>query len=247
MKQIKITSPKNPDIIHIRKLLDDKSYRYERRQYVVEGINPLDNIAPLKKMYVREGTEIPAVNCETVFILSEQVFKTISSTENSQGVITTPDIKLLGLNDISPDKRYVLLDKLQDPGNIGAIMRNACAFGFQGIIVTPGTVDPFSPKSVRAASSAHNMIDIISVEHINQLGKYFVVTADMKGKDISVYTWPTAFILAFGNEGAGISEELRKFAKDSVSIPMSGKIESLNVAASAAIIMYSTTPKNRIS
>ena len=246
MKQIKITSPKNPDIIHIRKLLDDRRYRYECKQYVVEGINQLDNLAVLKKMYVREGVEIPAVNCDAVFILPEAVFKTISSTENSQGIITIADLKLLSINEINADEHYVLLDKIQDPGNIGTIMRNACAFGFKGIIVTPGTVDPFSPKAVRAAASAVNLIDIISIEHINQLGKFFMVTADMKGKDIAGYNWPKAFILAFGNEGAGISDELKKIAKDSVSIPMSGKIESLNVAASAAIIMYSSTSNKRI-
>ncbi|MFH1368964.1 MAG: RNA methyltransferase [Elusimicrobiota bacterium] len=246
MKKIIISSTKNPDIKHIRKLLDDRQYRYERGEYVVEGINTLDNLGIPKKLYVREGCEIPSVNCETVFILPEIVFNAVSSTENSRGVIAIVPLKLLTAKDIDKNGRYVFLDRIQDPGNLGAIMRSACAFGYKGIIVTPGTVDPFSPKSVRAAASAFNTMDIVKIENAAQLEGLYVIAADMKGKDISGYAWPQAFILAFGNEGAGISEELRKSAKDTVSIPMLGNIESLNAAASAAIIMYSSTHKDSI-
>jgi RNA methyltransferase, TrmH family len=235
-----ISSADNPEIKHAKKLLDDKKYRYEQGEYVIEGFNALDNLDKPVRLYVLEGTNLPSVICDKVFILTDKIFKTISSTENSQGIVVTAPLKLLKSKDIYRNERYVLLDKVQDPGNVGTIIRSACAFGYKGVIFTPGTVDPFSPKVVRSAASALNLVDMIKIDDFPQLGGFHIITADMKGKDISKFSWPASFILALGNEGAGISEELAKIAKGSVAIPMSGKIESLNVAVSAAILMYSS-------
>ncbi len=237
MNASRITSRSNPRIVHVKKLLADKRYRYERRQYAAEGVRVLDNASAVRELFVCEGVPVPPVPCAAVHAVSPAVFKTISTTEHSQGVVAVLDMRLFGPDRIDRNGRYVLLDRLQDPGNVGTIIRTAGAFGIDGIIVTPGSADPFSPKTVRAAASVMDKIDVIAADAAALAG-CTVIAADLRGEDARSFPWPDAFVLAIGNEANGISDEVRAVARSVVSLPLSGDIESLNAAVSAAIVLY---------
>ncbi|HBU70131.1 MAG TPA: hypothetical protein DEE98_07095 [Elusimicrobia bacterium] len=238
MAKIAITSAQNQKIKHIRKLLDDRRYRYECGEYVIEGTRALDNLKDAPEIYLRQGVTSPGISAETAYVLDEKVFDAISSTENSQGVIAIAKLRLKSFKEIDKNTRYALLDRIQDPGNIGTIIRSALAFGFKGIIITPGTADPFAPKTARAASSALNLLDIVKIDHPSELSGFNVIAADARGAASVSFNWPKAFILAVGSEGSGLSEEISAMAPEKVAVPISDKIESLNAAVSAAILMY---------
>ncbi|MHB9156150.1 MAG: TrmH family RNA methyltransferase [Endomicrobiales bacterium] len=234
----KITSRENPRIIHLKKLLSDKDYRYEHREYVLEGVRVLEDVPGIKEVFVRKGAAPPPVKAARHYEVDEKIFGGVSETRHSQGVMAVAALNVLGKEALERTGRYVFLDRLQDPGNMGTIIRTACAFGFNGIIITPGCVDPFSPKAVRAAASVTGKTAIIKVEGAVELKGHAVVAADVKGEDAASFLWPEGFILAIGNEAGGLSEEVRALAQAVVSLPISGCVESLNAAVSAGILLY---------
>ncbi|OGS17119.1 MAG: hypothetical protein A2219_04700 [Elusimicrobia bacterium RIFOXYA2_FULL_50_26] len=238
MLQKTITSKENARLKHVRKLLADKDYRYQTQEYVIEGPHALGRIAQVNELFVRAGAALPQVKADSLYCVETRAFGAITSTENSQGIVATAPLKVFGAQRISPGGRYVLLDRIQDPGNMGAIMRSACAFGYDAIIITPGCVDPFSPKVVRAAAGALTAIDVIQLKNQAELADYDIITASMDGKDISDFAWPDHFIIAIGSEAAGLSPEIRAMAKSTVSIPISNAMESLNAAVAAGILLY---------
>ena len=151
-------------------------------------------------------------------------------------VVSLPDVSVR-----SPQGACLLLDKLQDPGNLGTIIRTANAAGYNDIYLINCT-DAFSPKAVRASMSGIFFVNI----HIGTYEEVFsvlvdkvpVITADMFGQNIFLFEAPQNFCLCIGNEGNGVSEEVKKISSYQVSIPMRKSCESLNAAVSAAIAMY---------
>jgi RNA methyltransferase, TrmH family len=129
------------------------------------------------------------------------------------------------------DTIAVALDAVQDPGNVGTIVRLAAAFDAAGVLLLPGCADAYGPKAIRASAGA---ILNVPVATIDKLTAHNIVYADMEGEAAD----PPArdAVLVFGNEGAGVSEEIRRIAK-AIAIPMSKRVESLNVASSAAILL----------
>ena len=245
LKPQKITSLTNPRIQHLKKLFNDKEYRYANKEYVAEGIRVLDNIPLIKELFVCEGVVFQHVKAGKIYVVDKKVFEKVAQTEHSQGVIAVAELKILDTNEISEHGRYVLLDGLQDPGNMGSIIRTACAFSLDGVIITKGCVNPFSPKVVRSAASAIEKIDIINLENLIDLEGYRLIAADTDGKNISNFCWPDNFILAIGNEANGLSSEIRVMASDTLSIPICSEIESLNAAISAGILLYAATRLGR--
>jgi TrmH family RNA methyltransferase len=147
------------------------------------------------------------------------------------------DIRVGGRPDVDPGSRYVFLDRLQDPGNMGTILRTACAFGLKGAILSEGCTDPYAPKVVRAAAGALETLDIIRLNGVEELRGLFVVAADLQGEDLQRFSWPRGFVLVIGNEARGVSPTVKEAAQASVRIPLAC-VESLNAAVSAAIILY---------
>ena len=235
---IKITSRTNDRIKHLRKLLSYRDYRYEHKEFAVEGPRALEGIKNILELYVREDVNPPDIECAKTYIVSMGAFESAASTENSQGVIAVAGLNILDASVIDKDSKYLLLDRLQDPGNMGTIIRSACAFGFKGVIITPGTVDPFSPKVTRAASGALWKIDVIKTADVESLKDFTVIAADAGGEDAGSFAWPEGFLLAVGNEAGGLSEDIRGLARKTVWIPIQTGMESLNAAVSAGILMY---------
>jgi TrmH family RNA methyltransferase len=235
---IKITSKTNERIKSLKKLLEDKAFRYEQKEFAVEGLRALEDIKDVSELFVREDVQPPEIAAKKIYEVAKSVFESVSSTENSQGIMAVTGMNVLGAEDISKDSKYVLLDRLQDPGNMGTIIRTACAFGFKGIMITPGCVDPFSPKVVRACASALWKIDIINIEGVEELKELPIIAAGLEGADATDFKWPTGFALAIGNEARGLSDEILNASKEKVSIPTASGINSLNAAVSAGILMF---------
>ena len=233
-----ITSKSNPIIKEVS-ALSDKKYRKQSGLYVVEGIKPV-------KECIAAGCHIDRIICveglENSFtgatVVTESVFKSISSEKTPQGVLAVVKIPQSRLK--SPDKPCLLLDCLQDPGNLGTVIRTANAAGYEEIYMINCT-DPYSPKAVRASMSGIFFVNIYQgtrEEVLAALEGVPLVCADMHGEDIFAFDSPEQFCLCVGNEGSGISSEIKERASYTVKIPMRDTCESLNVAVSAGIAMY---------
>ena len=233
-----ITSKSNPTIKEICKL-SDKKFRKEFGLYLVEGIKPVNEcIAAGCKIEKIVCTEELSENYSGAIVVSREVFCSISSEKTPQGVIAVVQIPK---NDLRPpEKSCILLDRLQDPGNLGTIIRTANAAGYNEIYLINCT-DAYSPKTVRASMSGIFFVKVYSglqEEVLKALNGVPIVCADMDGENIFKFTPPQKYCLCIGNEGGGISEEIFNKAEFKVKIPMAETCESLNAAISAGIAMY---------
>lgn len=233
-----ITSKSNPIIKETAKL-HEKKFRREYGLYLVEGTKTVDEC-------VRSGQEITRLICTEKLLpkypsataVSEEVFSCISSEKSPQGVIAV--VKIPKNEPKAPQNRCILLDRLQDPGNLGTIIRTANAAGFEEIYLLNCT-DAYSPKAVRASMSGIFFTKIYCVTDDNLwevLEGVPLVSADMDGKNIFDFVPPEKFCLCIGSEGSGLNEEIIKKSAFKVSIPMRETCESLNAAVSAGIAMY---------
>ena len=234
-----ITSKSNPVIKDIIKLQSDKKFRTAEKSYIVEGIKPV-------KECISAGCDVKKVFCTEEFgkvfdgaqIVSESVFNAISTEKTPQGVLAVvalPEIEIQ-----PPKSSCILLDRLQDPGNLGTIIRTANAAGYNEIYAINCT-DPYSPKAVRASMSGIFFVKVYtgtSDEILAALEGVPLISADMSGEDIFKFAPPDKFCLCIGNEGGGLSSEIKEKSQFKVRIPMQKTCESLNAAVSAGIAMY---------
>ena len=177
--------------------------------------------------------------------VSEKDFRSAAETDSPQGVLAIADVPRRDLNtlDVPSECRMLILDGIQDPGNVGTILRTAAALGATATIALPGTVDLWNPKVIRSSMGAqfHHPAMHAGVE--DTLG--FLVrnsiplwATDVNGAPVDRGSAPGRLAIALGNEGAGISSSLREKAQRTVSLPISGSVESLNVAVAAGILLY---------
>ena len=177
---------------------------------------------------------------QKVFEVSDNDLLKISNLNHPQGVVAIFEIpKNKSFNHIDIDEITIVLDGIQDPGNLGTIIRTADWFGFKHIICSENTVEVYNPKVVQATMGSlsrvqihyQSLIDLLKSSSLPKFGTL------LKGNNLSETTWPKAGFLIFGSEGNGISEEILQIITHPVTIPGSGNTESLNVAISAAICM----------
>lgn len=256
MTELRIESKSN-QIIKNAKKLKEKKYRNESRQFLVEGFRLLEEAlksgrAVDKIFYLLEKEDDfqhyiqPHLNGETVYAVSEQALKEISSTVHPQGIvgIVSMDQKVRkDRNTLSGNPLYLYLDGLQDPGNLGTIIRSAHAAGAGGILLGKGTVDAYSDKVLRSAMGSLFHIPIITngVEMLDILrceGYKLAVTSLQASKSIFEEDLTQKLILVIGNEGSGVTEEMIEKAEVLLKIPMPGGAESLNAAVAASVILF---------
>lgn len=177
----------------------------------------------------------PIVRVERGVDFTQVLFDQLSDTRAPQNVIALFE-RPRGDASVILSRRdtiAVALDGVQDPGNVGTIVRLAAAFDAAGVLLLPGCADPFGPKAIRASVGAILSVPIATITLGELLGRSLFI-ADMHGQAVD----PPArdAVLVFGSEGTGVSDEVRRAAK-AIAIPMSKSVESLNVAASAAILL----------
>jgi RNA methyltransferase, TrmH family len=178
-----------------------------------------------------------------VIVLSDALFRAVSPVKTPIGVIALVDIPTReALPEREEDSFWVLLETIQDPGNLGSILRSAAAACATDIYLSDGCADAWSPKTLRAAMGAHFLVRIHEQSDLAEVARTFsgkVIATSLKAKN-SLYqtrlTGPVAFI--FGNEGMGLSDALLQATSDQIVIPMAGATESLNAAAAAAVCFF---------
>ena len=240
-----ITSKDNEIIKNIKKL-HDKKYRID--SYIVEGIKMVKEAISenqlIELIAIREDFEIKfdTKNIKIITV-SSKVFDDISDVKTPQGILAV--IKKKPNKQIETNTDYILaLDSLQDPGNMGTIIRTADSANINQIIINKTTVDPYSSKVIRSTMGAIYRMNIIEVENLEstlkelQSKSFKVITTDLKAEK-SIYDINyNRTIVVIGNEANGVSQEVLEIADERVIIPMLGKTESLNASIAASIMIY---------
>ena len=249
----KIISSKDNKIYKELVKLNQKKYRDEIGKYLVEGENLLFEAIRyghlIDKVILREDA-VFAYDMKTVtYKLSHNLFSQVADTKTSRGVMAVIKKKVTGISDFGrlcdAKDNLVVLDRLQDPGNIGTVIRTAEGAGYRGVICIRGTADVYSPKVVRAAAGALFRVPILYIsstdelfELVKKLNKKLTVSileGDYKYYNVNL---KEGVVLVIGNEGNGCSAEIVEAADCRVTIPMAGELESLNAAVAAGILMY---------
>ncbi len=165
----------------------------------------------------------------------------LSDTEHPQGVLLVCREPSQGFETLPVDARLLVLDAVQDPGNVGTLVRSAVAFGFEGVVCLEGTVDPWTPKAVRASAGMAFRLPVIVCTVSDMLNAFDergtpIFVASAEGRTDVYGRAPLALVL--GNEGTGVREEIRSVAADTVSVAMTGPVESVNVGIAGSILMH---------
>ena len=240
-----ITSLQNTQVKKWKKL-HARKYRDRMQKFLIEGFHLVEEADKsdweMETIIVQNGTTIPDwINENKVTAVNDRVFSEITQTDTPQGIAAVVYMKEV----VPKTDEYILLtDAIQDPGNLGTIIRTADAAGFSKIIVGSGTVDPFNDKAIRASQGSIFHVSLEKrdlIEAIQELKKsnYTVWASALdEAADYSELTVDGKAALIVGNEGAGISEAVLKEARQKVKIPIFGEAESLNVSVAAGILMY---------
>ncbi len=180
-----------------------------------------------------------------VEIVTDEELEALSDTESPQGVLLVCDEPAWSLETIPEEAegRYLLLDRVQDPGNLGTLVRAGRAFAVDAVVALDGTVDPWNPKAVRAAAGASFHVPVLKegwegVRVWCAEGGVALLAAKAGGVDVAEARPPRPWALAVGNEGAGVRDELLEVARTRIAVPMPGGAESLNVGVAGAILLY---------
>ena len=248
-----ITSKDNETIKEIRKL---KEKKYRKNKFIVEGTKMLkeaieENIN-IDLILLKEGTKVDIdISKYKNIEVTEKIFNTLTDVVSPQGILAV--INKENSKEIDFDSDYIIaLDGLQDPGNIGTIIRTADAANLKQIIVSKDTVDAYSPKVVRSTMGAIYRVKIIEVEDLLeaisnlQKNKFEIVTTSLE-TDKSIYDITyNKKVVVIGNEANGVSKNVSEASDYKVKIPMLGKTESLNASVAAGIMIYEYVRQNRI-
>lgn len=254
-----ITSKDNP-LYKAACRLTRKKYRDETGMYLIEGVKPLEDALQLgigiRNIFIREDRDVPETfPAEKSSLLDRGLFEKLSATETSQGVIATADKNIADISCFSgrmenSSGNVAILDRLQDPGNVGTIIRTAEAAGYRAVIVMSGTADVYSSKVVRAAAGSLFRMQLFSSSDIHETVRILkdsgkcIVSADLDTDALyNSVDLSENIALVIGNEGQGVSRGFLEASDIKVRIPMEGSIESLNAAVAAGILMYQSHNK----
>jgi TrmH family RNA methyltransferase len=232
-----ITSKDNPRVRRWAKLVRDARLRRAERRAIVEGPHLVSLVNPVA-LLVSESGRGRGLGGSGAILVSDKVFRAIVDVESPQGVAA--EIEIPAPRPL--DAPAVFLEGVQDPGNVGAILRSAAAFGVRSAVLDRACADPWSPKVLRAAMGAHFGLSILEAGDLAApvggfAGRVLCAVprggVDLRQADLS---GPIGWL--FGAEGPGVTERAKKLASQLVTIPMAAGAESVNVAAAAAICFH---------
>jgi len=247
-----ITSRENSLIKLVCSLQSSSKARRENNLFVIEGLrivrDAYDNSIRFDKLIISESAKEKysddiadfSKNSEEYYQIPDSLFNKISDTVSPQGIIALSQIPKSSTKQINSDGRYIALENIADPSNLGAISRTSEALGVSGLILTNNGCDPYSPKALRASMGTLLRMPIIIVEDFSDqlcnLGlKTYSCVVDSDALPINEINFDDGSILIIGNEANGITEKTKTSSDYRITIPMSGRAESLNAAVAAAI------------
>ena len=261
-----ITSLHNKEIKETAALLARKKERDRRGLFVVEGPKmfgeaPMERIERVylaqgaaAQMYEKYGDRLSGLSCETV---SDEVFVRMSDTKTPQGILCLVRQQHYNIEEIlreNKEKRmlFIILEDIQDPGNLGTIFRTAEAAGADGVIMSSWTADIYNPKTIRSTMGSVYRVPFFHVDQMEEAVRRLqkagvaVYAAHLGGTaayDACDYQKSTAFLI--GNEAKGLREETAACADARITIPMAGKVESLNAAVASSILLFEAARQRR--
>ncbi|MBO5302996.1 MAG: RNA methyltransferase [Lachnospiraceae bacterium] len=256
-----ITSTANPQVKNLIVLNKKAKARKEQGVFIAEGRKMFEE-APkewIQKVYVSESyyaaEEHKKALADTAYeVLSDTVFKAACDTQTPQGILTVVSMPQWNERELlaKENASYLLLESIQDPGNLGTMLRTGEGAGITAIIANKTTVDLYNPKTIRSTMGSIYRVPFLVVDDLQAaIGKMQkkgikFYAAHLKGTqmyDAPNYKTSTAFLI--GNEGNGLSDEIADLADDYIKIPMEGSVESLNAAIAATILMYEVNRQRR--
>lgn len=251
-----ISSKDNEFVKHIKKL-KDKKYRDINKEFIIEGIKmikeAIEEKAEIKQIVVCDNCQ----NCDIIpkelmyeiakyecIYVTEKIFNSITEVNTPQGILA-----IIGRNTTETEIDYtqdiiVALDDIQDPGNLGTILRTVDSVGLNQILVSKNTADSYNPKVVRSTMGAIFRVKIIECEDLEKRlkevkrHKYNLVITSLQTEN-SIYNLDfNKKVIVIGNEANGVKKEIQDIADVKIKIPMLGKTESLNAAVATGIVLY---------
>ncbi|CAM5201736.1 TrmH family RNA methyltransferase OS=Ureibacillus acetophenoni OX=614649 GN=SAMN05877842_102444 PE=4 SV=1 [Ureibacillus acetophenoni] len=252
----RIESTQNALVKHWKKLVTMRKEREKTGEFIIEGFHlveeALKNKDQIVQLIVREGVDLPLLwPTDNVMMIevTDAVAREIAETETTQGVFAHCKQIAISDADMSNWSKVLLIDAVQDPGNIGTMIRTADAAGLDAVILGKGTVNAYNPKTVRAAQGSHFHIPVVRGDLLEWIEK-------LQDKDIPVYgtalenaipytevNSSNEFAVILGNEGSGIHPQLLDKTNQNLIIPILGQAESLNVAVATGILLYQLVKK----
>ena len=250
MADLIIKSSENSTFKVVRKIFTNKAFRKQISQTLLDGphliktyIESGGTILELIKDVSIESDEINLIIQNNpnvkIHIIQHSLFVKISDLSSVTGLIAL--INIPSSNFIKPHGLSLLLDRIQDPGNLGGIIRTAAAVGVNSVFLSKECNDIWSPKTLRGSQGAHFFLTCYeqqNLEHLIELFEFPVYALNMKGESLYKEDLPKNVAIILGSEGQGVSRNLLDKSTKKITIPMTQAIESLNVGAAASIVMY---------
>lgn len=273
---MQITSPQNEKIKHARKVRDSR----DPGLIFIEGLRLAEEAVRsglvIETAFVaadfaedpRAATllaELEAKQPSTLFTASAEVMKSLADTVQSQGITllarrprpSTDDLAATAAANGTTTGRaplWLAFDRLQDPGNVGTLIRTGEAAGVHGILTTKGSADTFSPKALRSAMGSAFRLPVVEslteeslLDLKSRLGLKIVAAAGEGESDYTDYDWTQPTLLLLGNEGRGVSDRLMQSCDQRLRIPMHAGVESLNVSAAGAVMLFEAARQRRLA
>ncbi len=256
-----ITSADNQQLKNLSALMRKAKERKEQKSFVIEGMKMFLEAPPewVQKVYVSETFQkenrhkllLEPYDCE---VLSDSVFNAVSDTKTPQGILAVLRMPEYSWEELMAgrDTHLLVLESIQDPGNLGTMLRTGEGAGITGVVMDRTTADLFNPKTIRATMGSIYRVPYYicgdlgdAIEKARGSGVHFYA-GHLKGAyayDEPDYQQATGFLI--GNEGSGLTDETAAHADAYVRIPMAGKVESLNAAISASLLMYECSRQRR--
>jgi len=248
-----ITSTSNSQVKYLVQLQNKSKIRKENKEFVVEGIKMVEE-APndrIVKIYVSENftqsneEAIKKISSEYE-VVSDSVFSQISDTKTPQGILAIIKMLDYSIDDLIKDMPLIaIIENLQDPGNLGTIIRTGEGAGISGVLMSSNTVDIYNPKTIRSTMGSIFRVpfvyedDLLKAIELIKNRNVTIYAAHLDGKNsytAEKYSGPSAFLI--GNESNGLTDEVAKKADVLIRIPMCGKVESLNAAIATTVLLY---------
>lgn len=256
-----ITSTGNSQIKRLIQLQKKSRARNEEKVFLVEGLRMFQEVPEkqVQKVYISEtlyNRKKQELNLDrfSYEILSDGVFQHVSDTKTPQGILCVVNQQKYDMKELlsTPNPFFMVLDNLQDPGNLGTIVRTAEAAGVDAVFLSKESVDIYNPKTIRSTMGSIYRVPVLYVEDLLELLEVFQkkgitsYAAHLEGKnsyDRENYQSGTAILI--GNEGNGLRDEISNATDVWVRIPMEGKVESLNAAIAASVLMFEAYRQRR--
>ena len=240
-----ITSKANSVVKNAKKLHQKK---YRKSAYLIEGWHLFEEAVQagvrIEKIFALESYQDQLAAFPQTVWVSEEILRDLADTQTPQGIVAVLQKEEVGLPDLHQGK-YLFLEDVQDPGNVGTMIRTADAAGFTGVIVSDKSADLYSLKTLRSMQGSHFHLPIYRmplVSFVEEAKKsnlpILATTLSRESKDYRELSPLEDFVLVMGNEGQGISSVMAESADQLVHISMKGRAESLNVAVAAGILMF---------